>query len=40
MLTDPDMAELAREELAELEPKLEEATQAARISLGIQAYIF
>ena len=33
MLSDPDMAELAREELAELEPKLDEATRAARIAL-------
>ena len=33
MLSDPDMAELAREELDELEPKLDEATRAARIAL-------
>ena len=33
MLADPDMAELAREELAELEPRLDEATQQARIAL-------
>ena len=33
MLDDPDMAELAREELPELEKQLEEATQKARIAL-------
>ena len=33
MLDDPDMAELAREELPELEKQLEEATQRARIAL-------
>ena len=33
LLEDPDMAELAREELPELERQLEEATQKARIAL-------
>ena len=33
MLDDPDMAELAREELPELEAELEKQTQAARIAL-------
>ena len=33
MLEDPDMADMAREELAELEGRLDEATQAARIAL-------
>ena len=33
MLDDPDMAELAREELPELERQLDEATQKARIAL-------
>ena len=33
LLEDPDMAELAREELPELEKQLEEATQKARIAL-------
>ena len=33
MLNDPDMAEMAREELAGLETRLDEATQRARIAL-------
>ncbi len=33
MLSDPDMAEMAREELDELEPALEKMTQEARIAL-------
>ena len=33
MLSDPDMAEMAREELAELEPALEKMTHEARIAL-------
>ncbi len=33
MLGDPDMADMAREELEQLEPQLEEATQRARIAL-------